>query len=292
LLRRDDGTQYLLHDQQGSTRLITDRLGHVVGGYTYTPYGATISHTGAATSSLRYDGQYQDDETGLYYLQARYYDPTLGQFLTVDPLVNTTRQPYAYALGSPLMGGDPTGLGCGITSFSSIGDCLSDVASAVSGAFEATASGLEQIASGVGQIVGDAATWVKNNPWEAVGIVAGVLAAATGIGAIVDAEIGVGALTLSGAQLGGVSALLGTGAAGLDLNKCLGDHDVAACTGAALGGVSALATLPELFAIAGGAEDDGILLGALHGLAAAGGAFGISSLLVDIIDAFSDGPLC
>jgi RHS repeat-associated protein len=147
LLRRDDGTQYLLHDQQGSTRLITDRLGHVVGGYTYTPYGATISHTGTATSSLRYDGQYQDDETGLYYLQARYYNPTLGQFLTVDPLVNTTGQPYAYALGSPLMGGDPTGLGCGITSFSSLGDCLKDFGTGVETEVDGIALGAEDFAN-------------------------------------------------------------------------------------------------------------------------------------------------
>ena len=69
------------------------------------------SHTGASTP-LEYDGQYTDAATGLQYLQARYYDPSTGQFLTVDPDVATTLSPYGYVAGDPLNAGDPSGL-CG-----------------------------------------------------------------------------------------------------------------------------------------------------------------------------------
>lgn len=59
---------------------------------------------------MRYAGEYQDAETGLYYLRARYYDPTTQQFLTRDPLVAATEQAYNYAAGSPLNAKDPSGL--------------------------------------------------------------------------------------------------------------------------------------------------------------------------------------
>jgi RHS repeat-associated protein len=54
-------------------------------------------------------GQYTDP-TSLIYLRARMYDPATGQFLTVDPLVDSTHSPYAYVAGNPLNATDPTGL--------------------------------------------------------------------------------------------------------------------------------------------------------------------------------------
>jgi RHS repeat-associated protein len=59
---------------------------------------------------FRYTGQYQDSESGLYYLRARYYDPATQQFLSRDPLANLTGTAYAYAGGSPVNGVDPSGL--------------------------------------------------------------------------------------------------------------------------------------------------------------------------------------
>ncbi|MGO9976846.1 MAG: DUF6531 domain-containing protein [Solirubrobacteraceae bacterium] len=100
---------YLLADQQGSARLLTDGSGNVVGSYTYNPWGNVTSHTGTATTNLQYDGQYTDAETGYQYLRARYVDPSTGQFLTVDPAVNRTRARYIEANDSPLTFDDPTG---------------------------------------------------------------------------------------------------------------------------------------------------------------------------------------
>lgn len=100
---------YLHHDQQGSTRLLTDAGGAAGGTYTYDPWGNTVGHTGSATTTLQYDGQYTDAETGFQYLRARYYDPITGQFLTKDPIAGATLNSHAYVDNNPLNWFDPTG---------------------------------------------------------------------------------------------------------------------------------------------------------------------------------------
>jgi RHS repeat-associated protein len=102
-------TLYFHHDQQGSTRLLTNTKGEVEASYAYNPYGKLIATTGTATTPLLYDGQYTNTDTGLIYLRARSYDPTTAQFLTVDPALQVTGEPYAYAGDSPLNHSDPTG---------------------------------------------------------------------------------------------------------------------------------------------------------------------------------------
>ena len=101
---------YLLTDQSGSVRLLTGSSGTVTGTYAYTPYGAVAAHTGTATAALGYEGQYTDAESGFLYLQARYYNPATGQFLTRDPLVSVTGEPYSYAADNPVNDSDPNGL--------------------------------------------------------------------------------------------------------------------------------------------------------------------------------------
>ena len=64
----------------------------------------------------------------------RYYDPGTGQFLTVDPMVDETGQPYSYAGGDPVNGSDPSG---DVTCPSWVPGCgtVTDAQSAVSGAY-------------------------------------------------------------------------------------------------------------------------------------------------------------
>lgn len=100
---------YYHHDQLGSTRAITNAAGAVVAGYTYDPYGKLTASTGSLTQPFGFAGQYTDAETGFQYLRARYYDPATGQFITRDPLVAQSGQPYAYANNSPLNFTDPSG---------------------------------------------------------------------------------------------------------------------------------------------------------------------------------------
>jgi RHS repeat-associated protein len=105
--------EYLHHDQQGSTRLLTGSTGKTEGSYNYSAYG-TPEHTGTATTPLGYDAQYTSTDTGLIYMRARTYDPATAQFLTRDPLEAITREPYSYASDDPLNYSDPTGLFLGI----------------------------------------------------------------------------------------------------------------------------------------------------------------------------------
>jgi RHS repeat-associated protein len=106
----DGDATFLLANQQGSTRLLTDSSGNVTGTYDYDPWGNVTKHTGSATTNLQYDGQYTDTETGYQYLRARYYDPSTGQFVSADPAVTFTRTPYGYGLANPLNVDDPLGL--------------------------------------------------------------------------------------------------------------------------------------------------------------------------------------
>ena len=59
---------------------------------------------------IGFAGAFTDPETGYLYLVNRYYNPATDQFLTVDPDVGTTHQPYEYAGDDPVEGTDPSGL--------------------------------------------------------------------------------------------------------------------------------------------------------------------------------------
>jgi RHS repeat-associated protein len=96
-------------DQLGSTRLITDEAGDIVGTATYDAYGNPLATTGE-TSRLGFAGEYTDPATGLVYLRARWYDPTTAQFLSRDPLEALTQSAYGYAGNDPINYTDPTGL--------------------------------------------------------------------------------------------------------------------------------------------------------------------------------------
>ena len=101
---------YLVADQLDSIRLLTDQSGTVVGTYSYDAYGNLVSHTGSATTSIGFAGGWSTTADGLLYLVHRYYDPSTGSFLSVDPLVATTTQPYAYATNDAPNLTDPSGM--------------------------------------------------------------------------------------------------------------------------------------------------------------------------------------
>ena len=80
---------YFLKNLQGDVIAITNSKGNVVAQYTYDAWGeCTIvsDNTGiiARVNPFRYRGYYYDTEIGLYYLQSRYYDPSVGRFINGD----------------------------------------------------------------------------------------------------------------------------------------------------------------------------------------------------------------
>ncbi len=117
---------YLLSDPEG-VRLTFNSSGVITAYASYDAYGNVISGGLSSVTPFGYAGGYTDP-TGLIYLVNRYYDPSTGQFLSVDPLVGVTDQPYQYVGGDPVNGSDPLGL-CNWNpisgSFWTQGNCLS-----------------------------------------------------------------------------------------------------------------------------------------------------------------------
>ena len=76
----------------------------------YTPYGDTRNTGDLAGTDHRFLNQPRDTTSGFTYLNNRYYDGTVGIFISVDPLVNKTRTPYLYSSANPTTKSDPSGL--------------------------------------------------------------------------------------------------------------------------------------------------------------------------------------
>jgi RHS repeat-associated protein len=70
-------------------------------------YGDEFGSTGSPQTPWGFTGE-QTDENGLLYLRARYYNPTLGQFISLDPVETDNR--FAYVGGNPVNRRDPSGL--------------------------------------------------------------------------------------------------------------------------------------------------------------------------------------
>lgn len=103
------GTQSALTDALGSTLAMTDATGAIVASYTYDPYGKATK-TGTTSNTQTYTGR-EDDGTGMYYYRARYYHPTLGRFISEDPIGYAAGpNVYAYVNGNPVSFIDPFGL--------------------------------------------------------------------------------------------------------------------------------------------------------------------------------------
>ena len=113
---------YYQADQLGSTRVVTDSSGNPEDTYSYDPYGNIATSSLTVVNPFTFAGQYQDPESGLLYLSARYYDPSTGQFLSRDPIAGVTRQPYSYTADNPLNARDPSGLDYSFTNGGHIND--------------------------------------------------------------------------------------------------------------------------------------------------------------------------
>ncbi|MGH8370619.1 MAG: RHS repeat-associated core domain-containing protein, partial [Gammaproteobacteria bacterium] len=105
-------TRYVMTDPQGNPVAETNSAGVVIWRQSYTPYGQTYQQPDP--NGPGFTGHRNDAATGLVYMQARYYDPIIGRFLSVDPVTFSPDQPqyfnrYWYAQGNPYKYTDPTG---------------------------------------------------------------------------------------------------------------------------------------------------------------------------------------
>mgnify|MGYP000100833980 FL=1 len=123
-----NGAQYWYQkNMQGDVVRILNSYGRVVAIYTYDAWGKILQITDGSGNDVsgnpdhianinpfRYRGYYYDVETGWYYLNSRYYDPTVGRFLSPDTILgaNGGLQGYnlfAYCNNNPVMFADATG---------------------------------------------------------------------------------------------------------------------------------------------------------------------------------------
>ena len=100
-------------------RALDSMTGIITDTYEYTAYGETIKETGGTENPYRYRGEQSDSTTGLYYLRARYMNPSTGQFLSKDSYEGDTSNPitlhkYLYAHANPVTYEDPSGYAVGL----------------------------------------------------------------------------------------------------------------------------------------------------------------------------------
>jgi RHS repeat-associated protein len=103
---------YYSADGLGSVTSLEDGTGSVIASYTYDSFGNLISpEPPALVNSFRYTGREWDQETGLFYYRARYYDPQIGHFISEDPInFDGGMNFYAYVGNGPTNFTDPFGL--------------------------------------------------------------------------------------------------------------------------------------------------------------------------------------
>lgn len=101
-------------DGANNVALTTGISGSVASAYEYDPFGGIRRETGEARNPLRFAAREWDPDARLYYVRARFYDPSTGRFLSCDPEMGNMADPlswnpYAYAGNSPLGHTDPLG---------------------------------------------------------------------------------------------------------------------------------------------------------------------------------------
>ena len=110
--------QWLLQDGLGSVRTVLDSTATQQETRVYSPYGELTQTSGSSQSTFGFTGE-PTDANGLVNLRARSYNPTIGQFMGLDPLETPNR--YAYVQGNPINATDGSGLCSSLSTYPSLG---------------------------------------------------------------------------------------------------------------------------------------------------------------------------
>ena len=117
-----NGVKYFyVFNVQGDVIGITNTSNQLVVQYAYNAWGKLLSVTGSAATTIgvanpiRYRGYYYDTESGLYYLNSRYYDPETGRFVNADAVVGVngdmaTYNLFVYCGNNPVCRADTSGM--------------------------------------------------------------------------------------------------------------------------------------------------------------------------------------
>ncbi len=114
-MRKDEPVRFNLKDHLGTVRAVVDAAGTLLEAHDYYPFGSRMpgrSFVAGPPTTEGFTGHEMDDETGLYYAAARYLDPVIGRWTSVDPLGGDYpgHSVYDYVLNNPANLIDPSGL--------------------------------------------------------------------------------------------------------------------------------------------------------------------------------------
>ncbi|WP_051925638.1 RHS repeat domain-containing protein [Brevibacillus borstelensis] len=105
---------YYLYNSHGDVVKVVGENGEELNRYEYDTWGNLTAKTEGMSNPFTYSGEILDGETGFYYLRARYYDPTVGRFISEDTYKGQVDNPlslnrYTYTHNNPLRFVDPSG---------------------------------------------------------------------------------------------------------------------------------------------------------------------------------------
>ena len=111
---REGKACYYHYDGHGNVRFLTDNDGNITDSYSYDAYGNLLQKKGTTENDFLYTGEQYNANTGLYYLRARYMDPSTGTFTSMDRWPGSLSDPvslhkYLYANANPVTYSDPSG---------------------------------------------------------------------------------------------------------------------------------------------------------------------------------------
>jgi RHS repeat-associated protein len=101
---RSGAASYYHQDGLGSVTSLSNSAGALAQTYAYDNFGKLTASTGTLTNPFQYTGREFDQETGIYYYRARYFDPSAGRFLSQDPIrFRSGVNFYAYTRNNPVV---------------------------------------------------------------------------------------------------------------------------------------------------------------------------------------------
>ena len=115
LVRTTDGLNYYyMYNGHADVTALLKADGTIAATYYYDAFGNITDTTGSVNNSITFAGYQYDEETGLYYLNARMYDPKTARFLQEDTFNGDKNDPlslnlYTYCANNPIIYHDPTG---------------------------------------------------------------------------------------------------------------------------------------------------------------------------------------
>lgn len=190
VVKKGSTLEYLHQDHLSSTSVSTDGSGAEKSRTLFYPFGTTRSSTGTLGTEMKFTGQ-RLDGTGLYFYSARYYDPTIGRFLSPDTEIPSfmnaqSLNRYSYVLNNPLKYTDPTGHW---PSLKSIGKAVASAARVVSRnvAVVQTALDVAGMVPGIGEVFDLASAVISVSQGDWTGAALSMASMVPGVGNIAGA---------------------------------------------------------------------------------------------------------